>query len=99
MNINFYLDATDNCIASFNNMTSNPFKIGEIVELTVGDLCPKDYEHLKGNIITKLIDDNKALQSKLHLKGIKLVREKKYIDIKPIRDNVLTIDYYCVLSK
>ena len=48
MNIYFHLNNEEEThVMSFHNIASNPFSVGDIVNLSVDDLFPKDYDKYK----------------------------------------------------
>jgi|LakMenEpi03Aug12_release.lakeMendotaPanAssembly.Ray.scaffolds.fasta_scaffold403768_4 hypothetical protein len=99
MTIHFYLDdETETPITSIYDLTSNPFKIGDEIYLTVDGVYPVDYGKFKEEYRTKVINDNKELESKFNRKKIKLVREGKHMSFKVIKECRLTIEYHCVYS-
>ena len=93
MRIEFYLNNDDSHIYTMYDMTSNPFKIGDIINLSVEDISPSKLRSSNNlEIARKMIDQNTTEKNKFHNKEIKLVREGKYIDIESDR---FTIEYHC----
>jgi hypothetical protein len=43
-----------------------------------------------------MINNNREIQIKFHLKDVKILREGKHIRINTIGESVLTIEYHCV---
>jgi len=79
----FYLNIKEKIkIHSMYNMSSNPFKIGDIIKITACDI-PLLYEIKKDNDLSKKL---------LSLRSIILVNEEKHIDIKTQK---FTIKYHC----
>ena len=75
-------------VCTLYKMQSNPFKIGDIINL---EMFP-----LKQNGDKQYFNK----QNKLHLKTIKLVEESKYLNIHNEEMegcNELTIEYHCVV--
>ena len=100
MNIHFYLNNEEETqITSFYDMASNPFNVGDIINLNVQELYPADYNKFKEDYQIKMINDNKELESKFQHKKVKLVREGKYVDFKVAKEAKLTIQYHCVYSE
>lgn len=99
MNIHFYLDNEEKTeITLMYNLTSNPFKIGDIISLNVEELYPSDYTKFKEGIRNNMISNNKELETKFKRKNVKIVREAKYIDFNVAKESKLTIEYHCIYS-
>lgn len=93
MEIQFYLnDGYDTHIYTMYDMTSNPFKVGDIINLLVKDIAPSKLQSYNPEFARKMIDRNTTQKTMFHNKEIKLVREGKYIDIESDR---FTIEYHC----
>lgn len=98
MTIQFFLDdENETQITSFYDLTSNPFKIGDEVLLTVDDLYPVHYSKLKPKVKEQIIENNTELHSKFNRKTVKLVSEGKYLRFTAIGEPKLTIEYHCIL--
>ena len=94
MTIQFYLNNEEEThIYSMCDMISNPFKIGDTIKLSVGDITPVKLQNYTPEFTKKLTEENKQKRSMLHKKEIKIVRECKYIDIE---NDIFTIEYHCV---
>lgn len=98
MNIQFYLNTEEETeIVTFYDLESNPFKIGDEVNLSVDELYPVEYNKYKKDFAQKLIEDNDQLQAMFNRKKIKIVREGKYASFKTAHKATLTIEYHCEL--
>ena len=75
-------------------MNTNPFKICDIINLSVDEIPPVNLKDYKPEFAKKLVEDNKQQRAIFHNKEIKLIREGKYIDIESDR---FTIEYHCEL--
>lgn len=96
MTINFYLnDESSKELASFNNLTSNPFKLDDIIGMEIRDLAPFNYKGFKKEIVDNMIESNNSLKSLVNRKNIKLVKELKWVNTTVLTDSQVTIDYYC----
>lgn len=100
MTINFYLNNEEETeITSFNELVSNPFKLGETISLDVKDLYPKDFEGFPNREFReKMMNENDELKNKFRLKEVTLVKELKFVDFSKLGEPKLSIDYYCEFS-
>lgn len=95
MTIQFYLNNEDETsIHSMYDMVSNPFKVGDIINLSVDNIPPYKLQTYKPEFAKKLVEDNKQQRAIFHNKEIKLIREGKYIDIE---SDKFVIEYHCEL--
>ena len=100
MTIHFYLDDFDETpITSLYNMTSNPFAVGDVIKLDVGDFHPVDYNKFKIDVQQKFINNHAELREKFHLKDVVLKRKVKFIEINFLRESEVTIEYYCTFNQ
>lgn len=96
MNIHFYLNnEEETMITSFYELTSNPFKVGDEIGLSVDDLYPVEYNKYVEEIQTRIIDGNKELANKFNRTKVKIVRGGKYVSFKTNKEPNLTIEYHC----
>lgn len=98
MNIHFYLNTEDEIpITSFYELTSNPFKVGDEISLSVDDLYPVEYNKYKPDLVKSLIIANDESRNMFNRKRIKIVRESKHISFKKLNESKLIIEYHCKL--
>jgi hypothetical protein len=98
MHIHFYLNNEEETqITSFYDMTSNPFSVGDIVNLNVEELYPMDYNKFKEEFRVKMIEDNKELEKLFKRKKVKIVREVKWVEFKVANAPRLVIEFECEL--
>lgn len=99
MTIHFYLNNEEETqITTMYDMVSNPFKIGDVVNLDIDDLLPCDSNYLTNQEQkNKLKKDNEALRDLFHLKSVKIVKEGKYMRFMITSETKLTIEYHCDL--
>lgn len=94
MTIGLYLNNSEQTeITRFYNITSNPFNVGDVIRLDV-----KDTEHLIKRMFKSadnLLDKNKKLFEKFHLKNIIIVSEFKFISVDIVNESDITIEYFC----
>jgi len=95
MRIDFYLKEDETNITTFFDMVSNPFSVGEVINLNVSELFPKDYKSYPQQLKEKMISDNKELISLFKRKKVKLISEGKYVYINKLRESSLVIEYHC----
>lgn len=91
MRIELYLN-DETHITTLYDKNSNPFKVGDIVHLSVDELAPKDFTNFNDKGINVLKEINENLKDKFHLKSIKLIRENKYLELEKSK---LIIEYFC----
>ena len=77
------------------DMASNPFKLGDAINLDVSGLYPIDLSLYKPEYQEKMNLDNLELTRLFKRKKVELMREEKYIDIKLAKKSNLVIEYYC----
>lgn len=90
INIELYLKTEDveTHITTMCNV-HNPFKMGDIVHLSVSEEEPRKYsEFNNAEMVVKL----KREKELFHLKDIQIFEENKYLDIE---ENKITIEYFC----
>ena len=95
MNIHLYLE-DDTEIVSFYDMTSNPFKLGDVLHLDVDDMFPKDLEKYPAHLHNSLKEKHQTLYNTFRLKRVEIIREWKGIRIT-FNEPKITIEYYCKL--
>lgn len=96
MNIYFYLNTEDETeIVTFHDLESNPFKLGDEVNLSINELYPAEYSKYNDHYKKVIIEDNEELRRKFNRKNIKLVWEGKYINFKTAQKPSITIEYHC----
>lgn len=97
MNIHFYLDDKEETpITSMHDLASNPFKIGDVISLSVEEVYPVDYNNFKEDYRIRMINDNKELEAKFNHKKVQIVRETKHFNFKVVKDANLIIEYHCL---
>jgi hypothetical protein len=96
MTIEFYLNNEEETpITSFYGMVSNPFSLNDVINLSVEDLFPRDYEKYPESKITGLLKDNNEQRKLFNNKKVKLVKERKYVNYTIITETKLIIEYHC----
>lgn len=94
INIELYLKTknTETHITSMSNV-HNPFKMGDIVHLSVSEEEPRKYSQFNNaEMVVKLKDQHQREKELFHLKDIEIFEENKYLDIE---ENKITIEYFC----
>ncbi len=95
MIIHFYLNnEEETLIHSMYDMVSNPFKVGDTINLSVDDIPPSKLRNCSFKVKENLAKKNEDLKSMFDGKEIKLVREGKYVDIE---NDKFVIEYHCKL--
>jgi len=98
MNIHFYLNNEEETpITSFYDLECNPFKLSDIVNLNVEELYPRDTEKYKEDFKQNMFKNQKELEDNFKRKKIKLVKEGKWLNLRLMSKNDLTIEYHCEL--
>lgn len=96
MNIYFYLNIEKETeITSFYNLNSNPFKLNDIVSISVDEFVPAELDKYKEDFKKNMILKNDENRKQFHLKKIKLVRENKYVRYNILSKPIITIEYFC----
>jgi hypothetical protein len=95
MTIQFYLnDENETHVHTFFDVQSNPFTLGDTINLSVDEIPPRKYENFKPNAIKHIRENHKHTRDLFHLNKIKLIKESKYIELE---SDKLTIEYHCEL--
>lgn len=98
MTIHFYLNNNaETPITTFYDVESNPFKVGDVIQLDVDEIYPIEIKTYKDSVINKIYDDQRSLEELFRHKEIKIVRENKYVNIKMLKESRITIEYHCEL--
>ena len=92
-------NADETEIDSLTGLTANPFNAGDVIELSVSELYPKQYDQFKYDVQKNFLENNRNHKELFHLKAVKLIREKKYIEISTLGESRLIIEYHCVWVK
>ena len=96
MRIDFYLNNEEETqITSFSELQSNPFSVGDVVNLNVRELYPIDYNKYKESYQIKMINDNQELNILFSRKKVKIVKEGKWVEFTVIKEPTLVIEYHC----
>jgi hypothetical protein len=97
MNIQLFLNNEEETpIISKFDMSSNPFKLGDVIKLSVDEIRPVELNKYNEQFAEKLVEQNKQNRKLFHLRDIKLVRENKYIEIE---NGKIIIEYHCEIIK
>jgi hypothetical protein len=97
MTIQLYLnDENETYVHTFFDMQSNPFALGDIINLSVNEIPPRKYEDFKPSAIKHIYEEHKRIRNTFHLNEIKLIKESKYIELE---SGKITIEYHCELIK
>lgn len=96
MNIHFYLNNEEEThITSFFDMASNPFNVGDIINLNVEELYPADYDQYVDVPRITIIEENKKLQRLFGKTKVRIVREGKWVSFKETKEPKLVIEFHC----
>jgi len=99
MKISFYLLDDDTEITSFTGLTSNPFNLNDVVNLSVKPLRNDEYEGANKDFIQNVIYNNHNAKEAFNLKEIRLLTEKKYIKFNVLSEPELYVEYHCQIVK
>ena len=96
LTIQLYLkDQDDKPIFSLDNVQYNPFNKGDIVQLSVKDVPPRELNKINNHVLVgEIINQNKQEKEQFHLKNIKLIEENKYVHLC-YSENKIIIEYFC----
>ncbi|MFW5847521.1 MAG: hypothetical protein ACOCVF_01195 [bacterium] len=95
MRIDLYIRDENNNeqhIHTFHDQVSNPFKVGDIIHLTVEEHPPKYYENFSYELKKSINREEEEKKKTFHLKDVKLYEEGKYLEITK---GDLIIEYLC----
>lgn len=97
MRIDLFLNNNEEThIASFFDVACNPFKKGDVINLSVSSITPRVLNSVRSELAEKLIEENKKKKEIFNMEEIKLVEENKYIDLET---NKIIIEYFCELIR
>ena len=95
MRIQFFLKDKETEIASFDNMSGNPYKVGDVISMQVRELSPNELSQYNSKFQERFSERNMEQSEMFHLKKIKLVGESKFFTIKTLDESEAIIEYYC----
>ncbi len=97
MRISFYLKEGDDetQITSFNELTSNPFKVGDIINLKVERLHLMKIVGFMESFREKVTENNDKLSGSFNNKKVKLIEESKWVSFDVVSEPKMVIEYYC----
>lgn len=97
MNIHLYLDNEDETlITSFYDLVSNPFKIGDDININIEEFYPIELSNLSEEVKNNRVKENEEIKKTLNRKKVRIIREGKYLRFKFLGEPKLTIEYHCV---
>ena len=76
-------------------LPSNPFKVGDKVNLTLKNLKSHELSDYKDSIKESIKTNHELYQSTVHLKTAVLIDEQFFLDIDLVHENELSISYTC----
>ena len=96
MNIHLYLnDENETQIASFYDIQSDPFKIGDEINLNPEEIYPADYNDFIKEVRIKFIKENKEMIELFRLKRVKLISLYRELRFNGFNSQTYTIEYKC----
>jgi hypothetical protein len=94
--VRFYLKGEDTTeIVTFNNLASNPFKVGDVVNLNVNSVPLRELVGYKIDFqrsVNNTVEKSKRL---FNLKKASLIKESKHITINHLSESKIIIEYTC----
>lgn len=97
MTIQFWLDDEEEThITTMYGMETNPFSVGETINLSMEDRVPNEYQDYLPEVVKRLVAEDEIRRKLFNHKKITLLREDKYLEMKR---GSLTIEYHCKLEK
>jgi hypothetical protein len=94
VNVNLYLEEDDRKIASFE-FPNGILQVGDIINVMVDEPHPKDLYKYPQRIQDDILEEYEETKKMFRLKEIIIKRKYISLDIRPLRDDKLTVDYYC----
>lgn len=76
-------------------LPSNPFKVGDKVNLTLKELKTHELSNYKDSIKESIKTKHELFLSTVHLKTAVLIDEQFFLDIDLVHENELSISYTC----
>ncbi len=76
-------------------LPSNPFKVGDKVNLSLNTLLHHDLVFSKDSVRDSIKSNHELYQSTVHLKTAVLIDEQFFLDIDLIHENQLSVSYTC----
>jgi hypothetical protein len=96
MIIAFYIKNEEEIpITTFYDIESNPFSVGDILNLNVDDIYPIQINKYDSDYQKKIVEDNTKLIELFKRKKIKIVEEGKWVEFSVLNSSKLTIEYHC----
>ncbi len=96
MDIKIYLKNNDQEeVCSFCDMASNPFSLGDEINLDINDFPYSDVSKFSEDMKIRWQNEYEEKRKKFRLKKVKLVEEKKFVDIDFLKADKLIIEYFC----
>ena len=97
MTIQLYLKDGDNetSICTFREMHSNPFKLGDIISLSVKQLREIHLKEIKKEFLNSFYIQNEKIKEQFNLRDVKIIKEHKFITIEALMKDSITIEYMC----
>ena len=97
MTIHFYLnDEQETPITSFHELQFNPFKVGDIICVSVDDLVPAALNNFQKEHRITVVKKNEELRSLFNRKKIIIVKEGQYIRFDTLSEPKHVIEYHAI---
>ena len=98
MNVHFYIDNEEETeIMSMSDVPIEPFKVGDIINLSVDDLVPADTLNYPDSLYVQTTNKNKETKELFNLNTIQIKRMGRYARFNAAKEAVITIEYHCLL--
>lgn len=96
--VNFYRENTDENIKTFYDLTTNPFKVGQRLNLRLEDFYPVETKRMQDNgwhekLLISYLENYEDLRKNYHSKQIELISEYVQLDLKDGNEKII-FDYY-----
>jgi len=93
-----FCNITGNNVITYFDLPSNPFKIGDTLNVSISDIDGK-VRDFPPDLQEKIKDTYFDLYETYNFKKLYLHREAKYIEFNNLSEPIITIEYYCEVFK
>ena len=98
MTIYLYLDDEDETpLTSFYDMQSDPFSTGDEIYIDMDSTAPVEMKHYPDDYKKVFLENEETKRKLLHNKKIRLLRRTVAVNVRMLRENLITIEYHCEL--
>ena len=93
LTVHIFMD--DDEVMMLSNIHADPFEVGDVIWVSVDEPIPRDYQGLSKKMVDFIKNTNEEKREKYHLKKVKLIEKRKFLNNKSLREDAVTIEYEC----